>query len=55
MKPLLIFFVLLFLGAMFLIGENPEYNPFNSEKELSETAQTLDEHIKASNEHQGEE
>lgn len=31
-KPLLIFVVLLFLGAMFLIGENPEYNPFNEEQ-----------------------
>jgi len=54
MKPLLIFFVLLFLGAMFLIGEHPEYNPFNSTQEASATAQTLDEHIKASDEHQGE-
>ena len=30
MKPLLIFFVLLMLGAMFVIGEHPEYNPFNN-------------------------
>jgi len=31
MKPLLIFFVLLVFGLMFLIGEHPEYNPLNSD------------------------
>ena len=53
MKSLLIFFVLLFLGAMFLIGEHPEYNPFITDPEVS-TAQSMDDHIKASDEHQGE-
>ena len=42
MKPLLIFFVLLILGAMFLIGENPEYNPFNSESNAEVTSTTTD-------------
>ena len=54
MKPALIFAVLLFLGAMFLIGEHPEYNLFNSENDPSATAQTMDEHIEASDAHQGE-
>jgi hypothetical protein len=57
-KPLLIFFVLLMLGAMFMLNEHPEYNPFNAAEPATEVATTgdviKDETVKA-DQHQGEE
>ncbi len=41
MNPLLIFFVLLFLGAMFLIGNNPETHEVKKENTVN-AAQTMD-------------
>jgi len=57
MKPLLIFFVLLFLGLMFLVKEHPEYNPLNTTQtqEVNSTGDVIKDAIKASDEHQGEE
>ncbi len=58
-KPLLIFFVLLMLGAMFIIGENPEYNPFNEEQatatEVATTGDVIKDEIKKGDEKIGEE
>jgi len=48
MKPLLIFFVLLFLGLMFLVTEHPEYNPLNQTQEVNSTGDVLKDAIKAS-------
>ena len=57
-KPLLIFAVLLMLGAMFIITEHPEYNPLNAAEPATEVATTgdvvKDESVKA-DEHMGEE
>jgi len=59
MKPFLIFVILLMLGAMFLIGEHPEYNPFNSgaqeEVQTSTTGDVMKDAISESDKHQGEE
>ena len=58
-KPLLIFFVLLILGAMFLIGENPEYNPFNQDQtvatEVATTGDVVKDETAKADEHMGEE
>jgi hypothetical protein len=54
MKPLLIFAVLAFLGAMFLIGDNPEKHEVKKESTTS-AAQTIDQHTANENEHIGEE
>ena len=58
-KPLLIFFVLLFLGAMFLIGENPKYNPFNEEQNTTTkvvpSSEVIKNEIKKEDEKIGEE
>jgi len=56
MKPLLVFVVLLFLGLMFLVTEHPEYNPLNNQtQEVNSTGDVINDAIKASDEHQGEE
>ncbi len=57
MKPLLIFFVLLFIGAMFIIGENPKLNPFqkNDTNVTTDSSKVLEHEINASNKHMGEE
>jgi len=57
MNPLLIFFVLLFLGAMFLIGEHPEYNPLSSDKQEVSTnsSDVMSNAAKKENEQMGEE
>ncbi len=58
-KPLLIFFVLLILGAMFIIGENPEYNPLNEEQttetKVATTGNVIQDEIKKEDEKIGEE
>jgi len=56
MKPLLIFFVLLFLGAMFFIGENPEMNPFKKSEANTtvHSSNVIAHEINASNQHLGE-
>ena len=58
-KPLLIFFVLLILGAMFIVGENPEYNPFNEEQtigsEVATTGDVIQDEIKKEDAKMGEE
>jgi len=56
MKPLLLFFVLLFLGLMFIVTEHPEYNPLNNQtQEVNSTGDVMKDAIKASDKHQGEE
>ncbi len=57
MNPLLIFFVLLFLGAMFLIGEHPEYNPLSSDKQevTTNSSDVMSNAAKKENEQMGEE
>jgi len=58
MKPLLIFFALLFLGAMFIIGEHPEYNPLNSDKKevaTSSSSKVIAEQTQKENKQMGEE
>jgi len=55
MSKLLIFVVLLFLGLMFLVTEHPEYNPLNNQQEMNSTGDVMQDAIKASDEHQGEE
>ena len=41
-KPLLIFFVLLFLGAMFIIGKNPKYHTLDKEQNTTTKVTTGD-------------
>jgi len=55
MSKLLIFVVLLFLGLMFLVTEHPEYNPLNNQQEINSTGDVMQDAIKASDKHQGEE
>jgi len=57
MKPLLIFFALLFLGAMFIIGEHPEYNPLNSDKKevATSSSKVIAEQTQKENKQMGEE
>lgn len=52
-KPLLIFVVALFLGAMFFFGEYPEYNPLKSDANIS-SDKVIQEHIKNSDKEMGE-
>ncbi len=52
-KPLLIFIVALFLGAMFFFGKYPEYNPLNSDKNIS-SDNVIQESIKKSDREMGE-
>ena len=55
MSKLLIFVVLVVLALMFLVTKNPEYNPLNNQKqEVNSTGNALNDAIKASDEHQGE-
>ena len=59
-KPLLIFFVLLMLGAMFIIGENPKYNPLykeqnSTQKEATTTGDIIQDEINKEDEKIGEE
>jgi hypothetical protein len=55
MSKLLIFIVLVVLGLMFLITEHPEYNPLNNQtQEVNSTGNVINDAIKTSDEHQGE-
>jgi hypothetical protein len=55
MSKLLIFIALVVLGLMFLVTEHPEYNPLNNQvQEVNSTDNALNNAIKVSDEHQGE-
>lgn len=55
MNKLLIFIALVVIGLMFLVTEHPEYNPLNQQQEVNSTSNVLNDAIKASDKHQGEE
>ena len=54
MKPLLIFAVLAFLGAMFLIGNNPQKHEVKKEATVN-AEDAIQHHINKEEQHMGEE
>ena len=54
MSKLLIFVALVVIGLMFIVTEHPEYNPLNQQAEVNSTGNVLNDAIKASDKHIGE-